>query len=175
MQLIWIIPNQPLQPVRDELKSYVRRHNLTELGDAVRELFENYNISDTSEQLQVSEICSQVPAEGSRSSDDEVRSTSSVTGSRKLNPKSLNNNLGQASPCTESAKETSPKNNPVTRTKRSLNNKTSANSRSVSEMGGRKFQKKAEKITKPESNKEKERNRKHGKKSATEEGKSTDI
>uniref|UniRef100_A0A5B7BY11 Uncharacterized protein n=1 Tax=Davidia involucrata TaxID=16924 RepID=A0A5B7BY11_DAVIN len=163
---------EPLQRMRDELKSYAQRHNLVELGESVKELFESYNILENLEQLQVlqvSETCSQVPDEGTRSSDDDVHSSSSITGTRKLKPKSLNTDTVQPSPITESAKETTQKNNSGTRTRGSLN-KNYANSRSVSETAGRNTQKKSQKPSKQESNKEKEKIKKLGKKSAQEEG-----
>lgn len=156
------------QKMREELKSYARRHNLSELGETVKDLFERYNISETSEQLQVSETCSQVPEERTRSSDDEVHSSSTV-GIRKLKPKLLNTDSGQVSPATESVKkEISSKNSPAPRTRASLN-KNSANSRSVSDIGNPKIQKKPQKPTKQETNEEKDRT-KRGKKSVGVEG-----
>ncbi|XP_059442876.1 uncharacterized protein LOC132175077 isoform X2 [Corylus avellana] len=157
---------EPLQRMRDELKSYTQRHNnLSELGELVKELFERYNISENIEQLQVSETISQVPEEGTRSSDDDVQSSSSTGGTRKLRPRSLNTDATQTSPVAESAKkETIQKSNRATRTRGSLN-KNSVNSRPVSETEGNKSLKKPEKPNKVESNKLKDKN-KRGKKSA---------
>lgn len=158
------------QKMRDELKSYARRHNLSELGETVKDLFERYNISETLEQLQVSETCSQVPEEGTRSSDDEVHSSSSTVGIRKLKPKSLNTDSAKASPVAESVKkEISSKNSPAPPRTRASLNKNSANSRSVSDIGKPKIQKKPQKPTKQETNKEKDRT-KQGKKLAGVEG-----
>ncbi|KAK9669281.1 hypothetical protein RND81_13G121000 [Saponaria officinalis] len=81
---------ETLQRLRDELKQYAGRHNLSELGDTVKSLFESYEIFESLEQLQVSETCSHVPDDATTPSGDDVRSTSSVTGTRKLKPKSLN-------------------------------------------------------------------------------------
>lgn len=157
--------------MRDELKSYTQRHSLSELGEPVKELFERYNISENTEQLQVSETFSQVPDEGTRSSDDDVHSSSSTGGTRKLKPRSLNADAAQASPVTESAKKvTIQKNIRATRSRGSLN-KNSTNSNPVPETGGRKSVKKPEKSCKLECNKEKDKI-KPGKKSA-EEGKPT--
>lgn len=157
--------------MRDELKSYACRHNLSELGETVKDLFERYNISETLEQLQVSETCSQVPQEGTRSSDDEVHSSSSTVGIRKLKPKSLNTDSAKASPVAESVKkEISSKNSPAPPRTRASLNKNSANSRSVSDIGKPKIQKKPQKPTKQETNKEKDRT-KQGKKLAGVEGK----
>ncbi|XP_047311727.1 uncharacterized protein LOC124915113 [Impatiens glandulifera] len=88
---------EPIQKMRDELKSYARRHNIVVLGEAVaatgKELFESYNISEHFEQLQMSDTSSQVPEDGrSRSSDDDVRSSSSITrggGAREVKTRSL--------------------------------------------------------------------------------------
>jgi hypothetical protein len=163
---------QPLQRMRDELKSYTQRHNLSELGELVKELFERYDISEHMEQLQVSETISQVPEEGTRSSDDDVQSSSSTGGSRKLRPRSLNTDATQSSPVAESAKKgTIQKSNRATRTRGSVN-KNSANSKPVSETGGHKSLKKPEKPNKVESNKEKDKI-KRGKKSAPGTGKGT--
>ncbi|KAI5683683.1 hypothetical protein M9H77_04911 [Catharanthus roseus] len=70
---------EPLQLLRDELQSYVRRHNLAEFGESLKQLFERYNISEMLDQLQVSETCTFVPEDENRSSDDDVRSSSSIT------------------------------------------------------------------------------------------------
>ncbi|XWS48053.1 hypothetical protein CRYUN_Cryun13aG0039500 [Craigia yunnanensis] len=161
---------EPLLKMRDELKSYVRRHNLGENGEAIKELLESYNVSENSDQPRVSETCvSQVPKEGTRSSDDEVQSVSSAVGSRKLKPKSLNTDAAKASSVTESAKEATPKNNPATRNK--VLNKNSSNSRSVSDTGSHKLQKRTQKTTKPEPVKRKDKSKRQATKLANEEGK----
>lgn len=163
---------QPLQRMRDELKSYARRHNIGELGEPVKDLFDLYNISEATEQLQVSETCSQVPEEGIRSSDEEVHSSSSTMGTRKLKPKSLNTYAAQVSSVSESVKkETAPKISPSNRTRASKN---TANAKPVSDVGNRKIEKKPQKPTKLEANK-KDRNIKPGKKSASQEGKHTNL
>ncbi|KAG6632963.1 hypothetical protein I3843_12G015900 [Carya illinoinensis] len=163
---------EPLQRMRDELKLYAQRYNLSEYGEPLKELFERYNISESTEQLQVSETYSQVPEEGTRSSDDDVHSSSSTVGTRKLKPRSLNTDATQASELSKSAKQdTIQKKSRTIGTRGSLNknwgslNKNSANSKSVSEPGDRKLPKKPEKPTKLESNKEKDK-MKQGKKSS---------
>ncbi|RZC60767.1 hypothetical protein C5167_022537 [Papaver somniferum] len=82
---------EPLQRMRDELKAYALRNNLTEFGDSVNELLKSYSISEDLEQLQVSQTCSHVP-EGTQSTEEDVSSctSSATTKSRKLKPKSLN-------------------------------------------------------------------------------------
>ncbi|KAK9278834.1 hypothetical protein L1049_028413 [Liquidambar formosana] len=160
---------EPLQRMRDELKSYARRNNLVELGEPVKELFDSYNISENLEQLQVSETFSQAPEEGARSSDDDVHSSSSTMGTRKLKPKSLNTDAVQVSSVTESTKkETTKKHTPATRIRGSLN-KNSPNSRSVSETVGRNLQKKPQKPIKQEAKKETDKTKNQGKKAASEE------
>lgn len=147
---------ESLQRMRDELKSYVQRHNLAELGQPVKELLESYGISENTEQLQVSEICcSQAPEEGTRSSDDDVHSSSSVTGNRKLKPKSLDTttNATQVSPVKESAKKTRI-DNQGRRTRGSWN-RNFADAKSGSVTAGRNTSKKSQKPIKQESNDDK--------------------
>lgn len=190
---------EPLSKMRDELRSYTSRHDLGELGESVKQLFEAYNISENSEQLQVSETCSQVPKEeGTQSSFEEDVHSSSSTVEAELKPKSLNNDsppapvstepekdsqlkpksLNNDSPpapisSTEPEKDIASKKNPTTKTRASWI-KNSANTRPVPETGGRKVQKKSQTPAKPELKKDvvgKSRTKKLSiKKSATEEG-----
>ena len=158
--------------MRDELSSYARRNNLDELGDSVKELFESYNIVSESGQLQVSETISQVaPEEETRSSDDEVRSSSSTVSTRKPKPKAATNTTAaKATPVSGSTKKSTSQNvNPATTRTRVSLTKNSANSRSVSD---NKSLKKPQKPIKQEISKEKDLIKKRGKKSAVEEGKS---
>ncbi|KAJ6339943.1 hypothetical protein OIU77_007816 [Salix suchowensis] len=160
-----------IQRLRNELKSYVGRHDLSEFGESVKELFESYNISDHQEQIQVSETCSHVlPEDTTRSSDDEVHSSLSVTGTRKLRPRSLNADAAQVSIVTESTnKESSQmKNTTAIRTRGSSLSKNTENSRTVSDTGGRRVQKKPQKGSKEETTKIKIK--KQEKKPAAEEG-----
>lgn len=155
--------------MRDELKSYVQRHNLAELGQPVKELLESYGISENSEQLQVSEICcSQAPEEGTRSSDDDVHSSSSVTRNRKLKPKSLDTttNATQVSPVKESAKNT--RIDHQGRRTRGSWNRNFADVKSGSVTAGRNTSKKSQKPIKQESNDDKIK--KQGERAAHEEG-----
>ncbi|VVA17066.1 PREDICTED: LOC110660421 isoform [Prunus dulcis] len=157
---------EPLHRMRDELKSYVVRHNLDDLEDPLKELLESKSNVER-EQLQVSETCSQVPDEGTRSSDDDVKSCSSAMGTRKLKPKSLNTDAAPVSPVKASAKkEIAQKSIPATKTRGSLV-KTSSNSGPVSDNGARgPTAKKPQKPSKQESNKVKDRTKKQGDKSA---------
>ncbi|GFZ03631.1 hypothetical protein Acr_16g0002550 [Actinidia rufa] len=163
---------EPLQKMRDELKSYARRYNLAELGENAEALFESYNISESFEQLQVSETCSHVNAEGTRSSDDDARSSSSVTGTRKLKPKSLNTDaMTQASPPTiePAKKDAAQKDNPRTKPRRSLN-KNSANTKAPSEVAVSSMSKKSQKPSKQDFNKDKDKIKKQGKKAVCQQG-----
>ncbi|EEF52141.1 uncharacterized protein LOC8277381 [Ricinus communis] len=158
---------EPLQRMRDELKSYVRRHELGEVLESVKELSESYNIADNQEQVQVSETCSQIPEEGTRSSDDEVHSSSSTMGTRKLRPRSLNADAPQV---TDSSKKEVLQKNATASRIRATQSKNIAKSRSVSDSAGRKPQKKPQRPNKQEGSKEKDRMKKQGQKPATEEG-----
>ncbi|PIA27926.1 hypothetical protein AQUCO_07400040v1 [Aquilegia coerulea] len=116
---------EPLQRMRDELKSYAGRHSLVELGEPVMELLKSYNISENLEELQVSVTCSLVAEDGTRSSDEDIQS-SSVTGSGKLKPKSLNSESFQASSVSELAKKCNKKIVPTNKSSRSSTNTNSA-------------------------------------------------
>ncbi|KAI4336025.1 hypothetical protein L6164_014603 [Bauhinia variegata] len=154
-----------LQRMQDELKSYVHRHQLAEFDDIVKELFEGYNITENTEQLQVSETISPVPEEGNRSSDDDVQSSSSTMGVGKLKPKCLNIGSTQPSPVTESTqKETGQKKSTGSRVRGNFS-KNSANSRPVLDSGNRKSVRKTEKPSKQEPTKEKGKIKKQEKKS----------
>ncbi|PON34692.1 hypothetical protein PanWU01x14_342440 [Parasponia andersonii] len=165
---------EPLQRMGDELTSYARRHNLIDFGDPLKELFESYNIVESTGQLQISESCSQVPEEGSRSSDDEIRSSSSAVSTRnlKLKPKVSNSDAAQVSPFAGSTKKnTTQKTNPPAARIRGSLTKDSANLRSLSATGANnKSLKKPQKPSKQEVNKEKDLIKKKGKKSADEQG-----
>ncbi|KAL2340815.1 hypothetical protein Fmac_008755 [Flemingia macrophylla] len=114
---------EPLGRMQEGLKSYVSRHQLNDLGEIVKALFESYNISENIEQLQVSETISHVPEEGTRSSDDDAHSSSSTIGSRKLKPKSLNIDSTQVTPAAESTKKvTCQKSNPGPKLRRNSSN-----------------------------------------------------
>ncbi|KAI3865313.1 hypothetical protein MKX03_037291 [Papaver bracteatum] len=112
---------EPLQRMRDELKAYALRNNLTEFGDSANELLKSYNISEDLEQLQVTQTCSHVP-EGTQSTEEDVSSctSSATTKSRKLKPKSLNSESFKSSSIADSTKEGAKKRIPA-------KNKVSAN------------------------------------------------
>lgn len=153
----------------DELKAYVRRHNLPELGETVKELFERYNISENYEPSRGSAAGSQVSAEGNQLSDDDVHSSSSsITDAEKLKPKSLGE-IGEAKKAND---ETTQNDDPVKKTRKATP-KNAASSKSGSEVRGRSTQKKPQKPIKKESVQVKDKVKKQGKKSALEEGESS--
>ncbi|MED6111646.1 hypothetical protein PIB30_054148 [Stylosanthes scabra] len=132
---------EPFQRMQDELKSYVQRNQFADLGQ-VKELFESYKIAENPEQLQpqsqASEAISQVPEDGTRSSDDEVQCTSSSSmATGKLKPKCLDTDSAHLSPVTateSSKKEANQKDTSGSRLRESLriysaNSKPAANIR----------------------------------------------
>ncbi|XP_043704684.1 uncharacterized protein LOC122654586 isoform X2 [Telopea speciosissima] len=132
---------EPLQRMRDELKSYKCRHNLGELGEFVKELLGSYDIREDFEQLQVSGTCSQVPEEGTRSSDEDAHSSVSSTGARKPRPKSLNPRNVQAAKDEEAIKDSTLKRSHASKNRASLN-RNSANLSSVTNIDSGNAQKK---------------------------------
>nr|KYP55510.1 hypothetical protein KK1_001722 [Cajanus cajan] len=177
---------EPFQKMEDELKSYVKRHELAELGEPVKELFQSYGIAEYIEQAQmsesislpqVSESISQMPEEGARSSDDEVHCcSSSVMDTAKPKPEIMDTESTQLTPVTTEStkKETSQKNNPGSRLRENLK-KNSASSKSASESGSCRLVKKPQKPTKQQSNKEKSEVKKQGKKSDVIKGKNPSL
>ncbi|KAJ0988057.1 hypothetical protein J5N97_006413 [Dioscorea zingiberensis] len=136
---------EPIQRIREEFKSYACRYNLVaELGEPVKDLLQSYNISEDLEKLNISGNSSQLPENGSHSSDEDLLH-SSTTRTGKLKPKLVNSD---ALAVRESNKmDTAPKKLPTPRTKASLN-KTSKTTISTES-------KKPQAQKKPESNAEK--------------------
>lgn len=169
---------QPFQKVQDELKSYVRRNQLAELEEPFKELLQSHNIAENIVQPQVSESISQVPEEGTPSSDDEVHfcSSSTMATTAKLSPKCLDNDSTQFTPVptpTDSTKkQTSQKKNPGSLRENLRTNSANSRNASASDSVNRRSVKKPEKPSKSESNKKSEV-KKQTKKSDNKEGKST--
>ncbi|KAF6159965.1 hypothetical protein GIB67_033049 [Kingdonia uniflora] len=147
---------EPLQRLTDELKSYAKRHNLAELGESCKDLLRSYNISEDVAQLQVSETCFQVPEESTRSSDEDVHSSSSTTVAKKLKPKALNSETFQAQKVNTQNKVSANKN------KGSAGN-NSGNLKSVANPAN--IQKKAQTPSKKEAHKVNEKIKNQGNKS----------
>lgn len=161
----FLLSFQPLQRLRDELKSYVQRHTLVELEEPVKQMFDSYNILQRSEQLQVSETCSHVPKDGSRSSDDDVRSSSSVANTERLQPKVLNKETTETKQVKVPTKEKSSNIGSSTPRTRNSVNRIAATAKSASQKaGGRVTKQKLQKPVKPEPKKDKVK--RQGKKSA---------
>lgn len=78
---------QPLDRMREELKSYVARHDLAiELVDPVKDILQVYDIVEDFEKLKISAEPSQQP----KKSDKVARTTTSVSPNGNLKPRSLN-------------------------------------------------------------------------------------
>jgi len=153
---------QPLQLLREELKSYARRHNLGEDGDAIKGLFESYEILETLEQLQISETCSHVPEDATTPSDEGVQSTTSGAGAKKLKPKSLNTDTQASSAKLSSKKENAPAQKTASAVKiRASENRYPVNRRLVTESGVN-IRKKVQKTGKQESDNEGDKNKQGG-------------
>ncbi|GAA0151292.1 hypothetical protein LIER_10039 [Lithospermum erythrorhizon] len=136
---------EPLQRIRDELKSYARKHNLTEFGDSAKELFENYNITENFEQLQISQTCSHLPEEGTRSSDDDVHSTSSVGNMGQVKRNLLAGDAAKTMQVNQPKKEKIEKDGSVSKLRKSITNKNLSSLKSPADTQGRNSQKRPQK------------------------------
>ncbi|XP_077242730.1 uncharacterized protein LOC143883269 [Tasmannia lanceolata] len=139
---------EPFQRLHDELKSYVLRHNLLELGEPTKELLRSYNISEDLEQVQVSETCSLVP----ESSDEDGHSTSTARAGN-LKPKSLNSENIRASVVGEAMKKEGVQKRTAVKNRASVN-KSSSNLTSVIDNRNN-LQKKSQRPTTQDTNREK--------------------
>ncbi|KAL8091440.1 uncharacterized protein LOC141688964 [Apium graveolens] len=156
---------EPLQRMREELKNYVRKHDLAEFENTTKQLFESYNIVKSFEQMQVSETISHALEEGTQSSDDNVHS-SSTSGTRKLKPKSLNP-VGGAQ-IQGSVDDISKKISPAPRIRSSAVTRGNTSSKSTSIAIGQKTQNKNQKPSKEnEKHKVKKQEKKLAAKEAT--------
>ncbi|ESW27322.1 hypothetical protein PHAVU_003G191800 [Phaseolus vulgaris] len=166
-KLAWEARCEPFPMMQDELKSYVQRHELAELGE-VKELLQSYYIAENIEQTPVSESISQVlEEEGTRSSDDGVHCcSSSIMDTEKVKPESLETESTPLSPvkAEPTKKETGQKNNLGSRLRENLK-KNSANSTPVSERGSSRLVKKSKKPTKQQTKKERSELKKQPQKS----------
>ncbi|KAL2935142.1 Cytoskeleton-associated protein 2-like [Bienertia sinuspersici] len=140
--------SEPMQRLREELKSYVQRHNLAELGETVKS-------------LQESVTCSHVPEDA-----EDVQSTSSTAATKKFKPKSLNTDT-QASSAKASPKESVPRITSATKLRASVN-LDSVKPKLVTESKGNSMKKDLKKPGKQELNNG-DKIKKQGEKSASEE------
>lgn len=148
----------------DELKSYVRKHDVSGLGESVKELFQGYKISENYEPSEAS-------AEPSQLSEDDARSSSSsITDAEKLKPKSLDVSSDEVQQVKKSDKEAAVKDESAKKTRRSVS-KIPATSKPASEVRGRSIQRKPSKPVKQEPTKGDDKVKKQGKKPASGEGK----
>ncbi|KAK4803652.1 hypothetical protein SAY86_003469 [Trapa natans] len=156
-----------LQKLRDELKRYAQRHSLPELKETLKEIFDMYNIVENDEQPQVSVTCTHVPEEGTRPSDDDVRSSTSTIGEKKIKPKSLNNDVAISQLAAEPTKEILKKNH-VTKVRKPANSNC-ASSRNIPDDRTKNTEKKGQKPINEGSDTKKERIKMLGEKAANQE------
>lgn len=136
--------------MRDELKSYVCRHNLVaELGEPAKDLLQMYNIVEDLEQLKVSESFSELPVEGNQISGKGPLSFSTASKSGNLKPKSLNSDTQAVAESNK--RESVQKRKPASKNKGSCN-ESPVNALSVENTNGSNAQKKPRQPKKMESN-----------------------
>ncbi|KAH9611906.1 hypothetical protein KSS87_002631 [Heliosperma pusillum] len=148
---------ETLQRLRDELKSYARRHNLAEFEETVKSLFESYEIAESLDQLQVSMTCSHVPEDATTPSADDVLSTSSTAGTRKLKPKSLNIDTQASSGNVSSMKESAHRTKATSKIRTSVNRSPVNSVKKVTGSGADIVKKKVQRAGKQEPKNEEEK------------------
>ncbi|KAL6839407.1 hypothetical protein ACP4OV_030677 [Aristida adscensionis] len=83
---------EPVDRMRDELKSYIARHGLaTELEDPVKDILQVYDIAEDFEKLKISADPSQQP----KKSDKPARTATNALPHGNLKPRSLNSDAAQ--------------------------------------------------------------------------------
>lgn len=84
---------EPLDRMREELKSYVARHGLaTELEDPVKDILQVYDIAEDFEKLKISPE----PPQQQKKSDKAARTATNVSPSGNLKPRSLNSDATES-------------------------------------------------------------------------------
>ncbi|KAG2326928.1 hypothetical protein Bca52824_009656 [Brassica carinata] len=115
---------EPLEKMREELKSYAARNNMDGLADAMKELSELYCILEESKQTQkISETSSVVAEETNVSlkNDDDVQSSLSTPVDSNITSEIMNEDVSRDSAVIEEAKEEEVSESiPQERTRRSL-------------------------------------------------------
>ncbi|ESQ31666.1 hypothetical protein EUTSA_v10004313mg [Eutrema salsugineum] len=98
---------EPLDQMKEELKSYARRNNLDGLEDAMKELSELYHFSEESKQMQISETSSVLAEETtvSLNFDKDVQSSLSTPGNSNITSEIMKEDDLQDLAVTETAKE----------------------------------------------------------------------
>ncbi|CAN8264632.1 unnamed protein product [Cochlearia groenlandica] len=100
---------EPLERMKEELKSYALRNNLDGLGDAMKELSELYNISEESKQMQFSDTSSVVAEDTTVSmitnNDNDAQSSFSTPGKSEITSEIMKEDASQDSAVIETAKE----------------------------------------------------------------------
>ncbi|GAB2221017.1 hypothetical protein Droror1_Dr00012179 [Drosera rotundifolia] len=130
---------KPLHMLRDNLRSYVQKHNLTDLGDTLTALLESYELSQNLKQLRISDSGAQVVEKGPISSDQTVPISkpmdmeSSQTSSAKEPAKQIDTSAQVAKDGAQSSDQAAPSLNPSTGTKKLKANPESSQASSAKE------------------------------------------
>ncbi|PWZ08113.1 hypothetical protein Zm00014a_013437 [Zea mays] len=107
---------EPLDRMREELKSYVARHGLaTELEDPVKDILQVYDILDDFEKLKISAE----PSQQAKKSDKAARTATNASPNGNLKPRSLNSDATESKEAVK--KEGIQKVNPGARVRGSCN------------------------------------------------------
>ncbi|XP_020588848.1 uncharacterized protein LOC110030464 [Phalaenopsis equestris] len=114
---------EPLSRIREELKSYILKHNLlAELENITKDILDIYNIHEDLEKLQILDDGSQLPNDVSLKSDEAAKNSAIASSAKSLKPNFLSRNTLVES----NKKEVVPKRTPATKkqspTSRNLNN-----------------------------------------------------
>ena len=121
----------------------MQRHDLAELGDSIKSLFESYEIPETLEQVQESIICSQVSEDATALSSDDVQSTSSIAATKMPKLKSLNALTVASAAKASSKKEKVQRITPVTKSRASFSREP-IKPKLITESGGNNIKKKVQ-------------------------------
>ncbi|WOL09169.1 hypothetical protein Cni_G17922 [Canna indica] len=116
---------EPLDRVREELKSYIQRHNLVaEQEDFVKDLLQCYNIMEDLEKLKVSEACSKLAEDVAQKSDKDTSRLASKARNRRMASKSVDTDT--LSPIADSNKKDGLQKRQLTYTNKGMHNKNTA-------------------------------------------------
>ncbi|OEL30251.1 hypothetical protein BAE44_0008731 [Dichanthelium oligosanthes] len=132
---------EPLDRMREELKSYVARYGLaTELEDPVKDILQVYDIVEDFEKLKISAEPSQQP----KKSDKAARATTNASPNGNLKPRSLNSEAPESKEAEK--KESIQKANPDAKVRGSYNRNPAKNTTAkevVAKPAGKKTKKQA--------------------------------
>ncbi|XP_074586561.1 uncharacterized protein LOC141842243 [Curcuma longa] len=162
----------PLDRVREELKSYIQRHALvTEQEESVKDILQRYNIIEDFEKLKVSVSSPMVPEVVTQKSDKSKCSTESKSRNRYVTSKSLNSG-SLAAISNPNSRDGFPKRQPISVSQG--NYKDAAKTEPIKDNNGTTVPKKSQK-SKTEPTKEDETMKKSEENSPPETGDKADI